>query len=70
MFNLLAGIHTFSFVPSPSSTTSSPVTIFRQYERHEGIMSGVMSLGAAINKANEGNMGWNEDLKKWVEGGS
>jgi hypothetical protein len=70
MFNLLAGVHTFSFTPSPSSTPSSPRTTFRQYERHEGMMSGVLTFEIAIKKANDGNMAWNEDLKKWVESSS
>jgi len=26
-----------------------------------------MKLEVAIKKANDGNMGWNEDLKIWVE---
>jgi hypothetical protein len=31
------------------------------------MMSGVMTFEVAIKKANDGNMAWNEDLKKWVE---
>jgi hypothetical protein len=31
------------------------------------MMSGVMTFQAAIKKANDGNMAWNEDLKTWVE---
>jgi hypothetical protein len=66
-FTLLSGIHSFKFLPSTSSTPSSPSTLFRQEENHEGILAGVMKLEMAIKKANDGNMGWNEDLKIWVE---